>query len=160
MTAYKLNGIFDLRSTARSLPEGVVVCDIEIIAGPEHIEGVLKQAAEYWDRNETLAKNRSIDLLMRITCKKQIIEAVSASGLSRTGAVAIFGYVGDESHIEKSEESIRTLAKDSEEKEELLSPGQERQNHLKEFHKLPGWLSKDQLLIALKEKSVLLIFAK
>jgi hypothetical protein len=97
---------------------------------------------------------------MRITCKKQIIEAVSASGLSRTGAVAIFGYVGDESHIEKSEESIRTLAKDSEEKEELLSPGQERQNHLKEFHKLPGWLSKDQLLIALKEKSVLLIFAK
>ena len=86
-----------------------MACDIEIIAGPEHIEGVLNQAAEYWDRNETLAKNRSIDLLMRITCKKQIIEAVSASGLSRTGAVAIFGYVGNESHIEKSEEIIRTL---------------------------------------------------
>ena len=160
MTAYKLNGIFDLRATAKSLPEGVVACDIALIAGPEHVEGVLNQAAEYWDRNETLAKNRSIDLLMRITCEKQIIEAVSASGLSRTGAVAIFGYVGNESHIEKSEEIIRTFARDSEAKDELLSLGQERQNHLKEFHKLPVWLNRDQLLIALKEKSVLLIFAK
>ncbi len=160
MTAYKLNGIFDLRSTAKSLPEGVVVCDPELIAGPEHVEGIVNQAAEYWDRNEALAKNRSIDLLMRVTCKKQIADAVSASGISRTGAIAVFGYVGNESHIEKSEEIIRTFAKDLEAKDELLSLSQKRQKYLKEFHKLPRWLNEDQLLIALKEKSALLVFAK
>jgi tRNA threonylcarbamoyladenosine modification (KEOPS) complex Cgi121 subunit len=160
MTVYKLNDVFDLRKTAKNLPEGVVACLPKLIAGPDHIEAILIQAAEYWSRNETLAKNRSIDLLMRITCRRQIAEAVSASGISSTSEVAIFGCIDRESQAEESEQVIRSMDANLETRDDLLSVSKAKLDFLKEFQGLPEWFNEVQLLTALKEKSVLLVFDK
>jgi tRNA threonylcarbamoyladenosine modification (KEOPS) complex Cgi121 subunit len=160
MMGFRLNEAIDLQSVATRFPEGIVLCNPDLVAGTDHIMGVLNQAKEYWQRDESLARNRSIDLLMRITCKKQIAEAVASSRISKTNFVAIFGFAKTRTQIEKSEEIIRSIAKSSERDDEILSMNKKKLEYLKEFHKLPKWFDEAQLLIALNEKSVLLAFAK
>ena len=122
------------------------------------------QTIRLWAGTPPEAKGDTCDdipaLLMRITCQKQIADAVIASGISKTDAVAIFGFVKNESQINSIIEIIRSVAKDMKRGDDLLSLDREKQNYLETFHKLPRWLSKDHLLVALKEKSVLLALAK
>ncbi|MHB1867562.1 MAG: KEOPS complex subunit Cgi121 [Nitrososphaerales archaeon] len=158
--AYQMDGTFDVRSASKRLPEGVIICTPKLIAGQDHIDGILSQAKEYWLRGETLARNKSIDLLMRITCQRQISDAVIASGISNADALAIFGIVKTESEIKEGVEIIRSVAKDMIRSDDLLSLDNEKQKFLQKFHTLPSWLSKDQLVVALKEKSVLLVLSK
>jgi tRNA threonylcarbamoyladenosine modification (KEOPS) complex Cgi121 subunit len=158
--AYELCGTFDVRSASKMLPEGIVVCNPKLAAGKDHLRGILSQAKEYWQRNETLARNKSIELLMRITCQRQIADAVAASGISQTDAVAIFGFVKNESEINSAVDIIKSVAKDMKRNDNLLSLDNKKQKYLTTFHKLPRWISKDQLLVALKEKSVLLTLNK
>ncbi|HVB11579.1 MAG TPA: KEOPS complex subunit Cgi121 [Nitrososphaerales archaeon] len=158
--AYQMEGTFDVRSASKKLLEGVIICSPKLIAGQDHIDAILSQAKEYWLRNETLARNKSIDLLMRITCQRQISDALVASGISNADALAIFGLVKTESEIKDAVEIIRSVAKDMKRSDNLLSLDNEKQKFLQKFHKLPRWLSKDQLVVALKEKSVLLVLSK
>lgn len=160
MMSFKLNEQVDLHSTAKSCPEGIVLCSPVLIAGSGHIEGILSQAKEYWTRGEALARNKSIDLLMRITCKKQILEAVDSSGLSNAESVAIFGYADGKGQIEKSIEAIRLLANGLERCDELLGMSEKKGAYLRKFHTLPKWMNDDQVVVALKEKSALLVFVK
>ena len=122
--AYQLHGTFDIRSASKRLPEAVTICNPKLVAGQYHVLGILSQAKEYWLRSETLARNKSIDLLMRITCQKQIADAVIASGISKTDAVAIFGFVKNESQINSIIEIIKSVAKDMKRGDDLLSLGQ------------------------------------
>jgi len=158
--AYQLGGSFDVRSASKRLPESVIICSPIFVAGPDHIDGILSQAKEYWQRSETLARNKSIDLLMRITCQRQIADALTASGISNTDALAIFGLVKTETEIKDAVDIIRSVAKDMKRNDKLLSLDNEKQKFLQKFHTLPRWLSKDQLVVALKEKSVLLVLSK
>ncbi len=156
--AFDLGGTFDLQPTAKRLPEGVVVCCAKIVAGPQHMDAILNQAREYWKRGEFLARNRSIDLLMRITCQRQISEAVSASEIDKAREIALFGLVTHESQIRKSTEIIEAVSRHLVRDDDMMMLDRNKLEYLRKFHKLPTWFSETQLVTALKERSVLLIF--
>ena len=91
--AYSLDDFQNLTPLTSSLPDGVVLCDSEIVAGIDHVEQILFQASDYWQRKGKIARKKSIDLLMRITCQRQINDAIILSKISKTKSVVIFGIV-------------------------------------------------------------------
>ncbi|MGI0091627.1 MAG: KEOPS complex subunit Cgi121 [Nitrososphaerales archaeon] len=158
--AYKLGRYFDLREVSKKLSGGTVICSPSLLAGREHIEAILVQAKEYWSRNQFLARNKSIDLLMRATCKRQISEAVSASGISNVDRVALFGLIEKAESIDESESTLMSQVGTLKRRDELLLLDSQKVKFLKKFHGLPNWLERDQLLSMLRESSVTLIFSK
>jgi tRNA threonylcarbamoyladenosine modification (KEOPS) complex Cgi121 subunit len=149
-----------LSSIAREFPEGIVLCDPGLIAGTDHVEAVLLQTTEYWKRNERLVRNGSLEILMRITCKRQISEAIAASKLVETDAVAILGLVSSAKEIKKSFAQLSALCKNLTLDNSLLILTREKSMKLKQFHGLPTSLSLVKLQTALREKSLLLNFSK
>jgi len=131
-----------------------------MIAGIEHVEAILIQTKEYFDRNERLVRNGSLDILMRITCQKQISEAISASKITNTETVAILGLVNSENEIESSIERLCSICKTVTSDNSLLELNKEKATKLKRFHRLPSSLSRGKLQIALQERSILLMFSK
>lgn len=158
--AYDLGGVQNLSSVAKELPEGTAICQPRMIAGFEHLQGILQQAREHWHRGQLLARNRSIDLLMRITCKRQISEAIVASGIERCDTIAIFGLVDSEAHAEQAMRIMESRVGSVQRRDELLLLTKDKEKYLKSLHKLPSTLSRDQLLSVLRENSALLIFSK
>jgi len=157
-TAFKLEDKVDLTAFAKSLPEGVVLCNPKIVAGISHIEAILLQTREYWLRNQRLVHNGSIEILMRLAGKNQISEAVEASGIKNTKAVALLGLVPSEEEMENAVGEFLSAFKSARQNVRLLELNQEKAKWLKKFHNLPLSLSDKELLIALQELSVLLIF--
>jgi len=158
--AYRLKAHVDLREIAKQFPEGVVICSPNLIAGMTHVLDILTQAMEYWRRKEALARSKSMDLLMRITCRAQISEAVASSGISSTNSLALFGIAGNKTEFEKSVKIVESLGTAAEREDKLLAMNKEKSLFLRKFHNLPKLLGEDQVVVALKERSVLLIFAK
>lgn len=155
--SFKLPGIKDLRKIVKLFPEHIVLCTSRIVAGPEHAFSVLYQTNECVKRDISLARNRSIDMLMRISCQRQISEAMSISALSKTGELALFGFVPNLTSIDDAERLVCNEIADTKRDDSLLLLTKEKAKYLKQLHKLPDLLSDDQLLVALKEKSVLLV---
>lgn len=160
LSAFELGSFHDLRTVAKQLPEGVVICSPNLVAGEEHIMGILNQAETSWTQNISLARNRSIELLMRITCRNQISEAVIISGLTRIKDIAMFGLVNDINAENSARKIIEEYSGHLNRNDDLLLLNKKKELYLKRLHKLPGDFTAIQLLVALKEKSVLLVFAK
>lgn len=150
----------DLTSFAKTLPEGVVICDPALIAGVEHVEAVLLHTREYWRRNERIAKNGSIEILMRLTGKSQISEALEASGIRKAKSVAMLGLVSSEEAAEEILARLTSTFKSAVIDRRLIDLDPAKSGRLKKFHGLPDTLSDQELQIALEEKSVLLIFSR
>jgi tRNA threonylcarbamoyladenosine modification (KEOPS) complex Cgi121 subunit len=148
----------DLRDFAKQLDEGIAICSSSYIAGETHIEAVLRQVAEYWARSIYLARNKSIDLLMRITCQGQISKALEASGLGKSKTVALFGITSSGRAIAQSENAITRLGAKRE--DFLLSLDKTKLGFLRKFHGLPSWVGPEDLPYLLSEKSVMLTFPK
>ncbi len=156
--AYKFTRIVDLKSLAKRLPEGVLLCTPQIIAGPDHARGILIQASEYWKRQLPLARNRSIDLLMRISCSAQISEAIKASNLEETKAAALLGIVKDLAEIEAHEKRLLELG--AMRKDSLILLDRKKERFLRKYHSIPEFTPVEQFPTLLQEKAVLLVFDK
>jgi tRNA threonylcarbamoyladenosine modification (KEOPS) complex Cgi121 subunit len=159
-TSFRLKSTMDLTAIAKSLPEGVVICGSSIVAGIEHVEVILIQTHEYWKRNQKIARNGSIEILMRMACKAQISEAVEASHIDKTDSVALLGLVESVDTAQFVVEKFLTTIKPASQDISLLGLDRAKFISLKKFHQLPSKLSKAGLLVALQEKSVLLIFSR
>jgi tRNA threonylcarbamoyladenosine modification (KEOPS) complex Cgi121 subunit len=157
--AFSLGGTFDLAPFTTALPEAVVVCDSNIVAGTEHIEQVLFQAHEYWKRDGELARKKSIDLLMRITCQRQISDAIVLSKIEKMNVCAIFGLVTSIDMIGKSLQVIVSNFPSAQRDDTLLDMGKRKTEFLRKVHRLPKTFKKSKVLVALKERSALLVFS-
>jgi tRNA threonylcarbamoyladenosine modification (KEOPS) complex Cgi121 subunit len=158
--SFRLNSRTDLREFAESLPEGVVLCDPSIIAGVEHLEAILLQTREYWDRGERLVRNGSIEILMRLASKSQILEAVESSGIENTSCVTILGLVSSEVEVEHTIKRFLSTFGWPVEDAGLIDLDKEKASKLKKSHGLRPSLSNRELQTALCEGSVLLMFSK
>jgi tRNA threonylcarbamoyladenosine modification (KEOPS) complex Cgi121 subunit len=142
---------------ANNLSEGVVGCAYAYVAGIRHITGILDQALEYWARRIYIARNRSIDLLMRITCQPQISNALLASKAS-SKAIAVFGASTDEIN---EQEAVTVMEKAGGKRDDsLLQLTSDKVKFLRRFHNIPAHVPRDQIADLLAEKSVLLVFSK
>jgi tRNA threonylcarbamoyladenosine modification (KEOPS) complex Cgi121 subunit len=157
--AFSWDDYQDLTSLTRSLPEGVVVCDSGIVAGVEHLEQILFQANDFWLRNGVIARKKSIDLLMRITCQRQINDAIALSKISETRSVVIFGIVKSLSVAEDSLLLLTSRYPAAKRNDALIELDREKVKSLRELHNLPKSFGGDQVRVALKEKSALLVFS-
>lgn len=157
MMAFELSKTVDARRIVEQIPESVVVCTPKIIAGPEHVAAVLSQVKESSRRGISLARNRSIDMLMRITCRKQISEAIALSEVEKTDRLAIFGLVTKQSIVNDVQRILSNEAGEIGRADDLLLLTRDKAGYLKKLHGLSESLTDNQLLVALKEKSALLI---
>jgi tRNA threonylcarbamoyladenosine modification (KEOPS) complex Cgi121 subunit len=157
-SAYRLPKPMDLREFTTWLPEGVVVTSPYLIAGKDHIRSVIIQTAEHWVRGISLARNKSIDLLMKVTSQDQISKALRASGIDSCKEVALFGLTNNQEQIETSHNLIKRLGGLRD--DTLLDLDFEKVAFLKGFHSLPSWIEKDSIPKLLQEKSALLVFSR
>jgi|SRR5579872_32468 len=156
---FSLSGKSDLTPLTRTLPDGVVICDSRVIGGIEHLEQVLFQATEYWLRGGEIARKKSIDLLMRITCQRQINDAIDISKINATDSFAIFGIVKSTAEIEEILQLVTARYPSAKRKDSLLAVDRAKLNFLRKLHRLPKSATKDQIIVAIKEKSALLVFS-
>ncbi|MGI0079666.1 MAG: KEOPS complex subunit Cgi121 [Nitrososphaerales archaeon] len=156
--AFRFRTNQNLSSLARGLEDGVAVCTPKYIAGTEHVRRVLIQAIEYWGRAEGLARNRSIDLVMRITCQSQISRAVKLSEVTDTRQIALFGLVASAEDASRCSSTLLSLGGNRD--DSLLKMDSKRELFLKRFHNLPQWCTSTQIIDLLAEKSILLAFSK
>ncbi len=159
-TAFRLSGKTDLTSFAKTLPEGVVLCDPGIVAGIDHVEAILLQTREYWKRNERLVRNGSIEILMRLSSRGQISEAVEASGIKSANSVALLGLVTTVLEVQNVIDRFLSVFGSVVQDMNLLRLDRQKASKLKKYHGLPSSLSKEDLQVALEERSVLLMFSK
>jgi tRNA threonylcarbamoyladenosine modification (KEOPS) complex Cgi121 subunit len=158
-TAFILDERKDLTAYAKTLPEGVVICDTGIIGGINHVEAILLQTKEYWKRNEKLVRNGSIEILMRLSARNQISEAVKDSKIQKSKSVALLG-LSEKTEIEKIISRFQSTFKTTSQNLKLLELNREKSRRLKKLHGLPVSLSDGALQVALQELSVLLIFSR
>lgn len=148
----------DLTQVAKDLEEGISICASKFIAGPRHLKNVLYQASEYWRRGKRLARNPSIDLLMRVLCQSQISKAVELSQVSFAREIAVFGISKQPSSLEGVFDTLVKVGGKGNDK--LLEITVQKAKFLKEFHGLPNACNEDQICDLLVEKSALLVFSK
>jgi tRNA threonylcarbamoyladenosine modification (KEOPS) complex Cgi121 subunit len=158
--AFDLGRPYDLTVVAKESSEGVVLCNPGLIAGIGHLEEILLQTKEYWDRNQRIVRNGSLEILMRITCQRQISEAIVASQIADTRSVALLGLVASDKEVEASIERLYSTCRSIVTDNSLLEFTKEKATKLRRFHRLPSSLPLDKLQTALQERSILLIFSK
>ncbi len=159
-TAFRLKQKSDLTSFAKTLPNGVVLCDAGIVAGLDHVEAILLQTLEYWTRDERLVRNGSIEILMRLSGKSQISEAIGASHIQSTDSVALLGLLSNGEDVLEAVNRFQTNFSTATLDSKLLELNRRKAKLLKKDHGLPASLPDKDLLVALQELSVLLIFSK
>jgi tRNA threonylcarbamoyladenosine modification (KEOPS) complex Cgi121 subunit len=148
----------DLSGFAKKVKQGITLCDPRYIGGAEHVRVILVQANEYWRRGHALARNKSIDLLMRITCESQIEKALKISGLSGARHVSMFGLAESREDIEQSSSGLISIG--ASEDDSLLDLTMAKRKFLCKFHHFPFQCDKKTLVDYLAEKAVLLAFSK
>jgi tRNA threonylcarbamoyladenosine modification (KEOPS) complex Cgi121 subunit len=156
--AFKLEKKSDLSAVAKKMPERVAICNPILIAGFSHLEGVLRQASVSWNHRIELARNTSIDLLMRISGRRQIAEAIALSSLDKADRFAVFGMLDSEERISELFDMIGRLPGVMSRDDRLLLMDQTKRKRLLSIHSLPKWLGEDQLVTILREESVILPF--
>jgi tRNA threonylcarbamoyladenosine modification (KEOPS) complex Cgi121 subunit len=148
----------DLRKVVSQFPQGIVACSAFFVAGREHIDSLLVQTAEYWSRGFLVARNKSIDLLMRVTCQTQISKAIDASGIEKSRDVALFGLANNTCEIRFVESLITESG--GIRNDRLLNLNPKKVRFLKEIHSLPAWLQSERIANLLQEKAAILVFSK
>ncbi len=156
--AFRFKDYRDLSSFSLNLNPGIALCLPKYIAGSEHVRRILVQASEYWKRETILARKRSIDLLMRITCQSQIASALKLCNISCIKQIAMFGLVQSASDVELLSSDINSLGGFP--ADDLLRLTSVKKEFLSKFHNLPEQCNTSQLIDYLEEKSVLLVFSK
>ena len=161
-SAWKLDKSRDLSEVTSSLPEGVTIFSTRISAGKKHLKGVLAQAAEGSIRGNLLARNKAIDLLMRLTAQSQIKEAVAISKISSTKTIGAFGFVPEDQDanaiVKQVEGSLGSsiLRRD----DSLLELNAAKVAYLRKIHSIPAGFPDSLIVEFLLEKSSLLVFSK
>jgi hypothetical protein len=103
----------------------------------------------------SLANNKSIDLLMRISCQRQITKALAASGLGNVGEVIVFGLCKYGESLDTAEEKLVDLGGLL--TDDIINLDSRRLNFLLKFHGFPNWITSSQLPDLLVEKSAGLV---
>jgi len=97
---------------------------------------------------------------MRLTCRSQIANAIEISGIKETNSVALLGLVSSEIEVDNLVKTFLIKFEQANQDLELLAMNGEKAKKLKKIHGFSSALTRDQLLAALQERSVLLIFSK
>jgi tRNA threonylcarbamoyladenosine modification (KEOPS) complex Cgi121 subunit len=145
----------NLKDEAEKFPEGTVLCSSGLVAGKQHIEWILRQAAESWAAGSFLAKNKSIDLLIRISCQRQITKALQASALGQVSEVIAFGlprFKQSQCLVESRLVELGAIRND-----QVIDLDDKKVKYLLKFHRLPRWITPYQLPGFLLEKSASLV---
>ena len=158
--AIKLLKVRDLTSIAMKLPQGVTLVSSSCVPGMKFLEVILHQAAVYWGRGQFLARNKSLDLLMRVTCQTQIERAIGLSTINRTDRVVVFGLTDREKTLHDAITLVESEIGPYSQDEHLLELDSIKKKFLIRIHGLPQNTSDKQLVKWLEEKSVLLAFVK
>jgi tRNA threonylcarbamoyladenosine modification (KEOPS) complex Cgi121 subunit len=159
--AWGLSSVGSFTKATKLLPEGAVLFSPSLVAGLIHLQGVLVQAGHSWFRGTQLARNRSIDLLMRLTIRHQISEAVELSCIENTRRIAIAGLADDEQaamSITKLFES--RIVSPSQRRDSLLDMTLAKANFIRKLHSIPSRCRDSQIPSFLLESSALLALSK
>ena len=105
-------------------------------------------------------KNRSIDLLMRLLARNRLPKQFQHQEFPERRSRSFRLTLAMNRKLKNRKKSLEHWQRVWKQEMNCFHLAKRDRNILKEFHKLPEWLNKDQLLIALKEKSVLLVFSK
>jgi tRNA threonylcarbamoyladenosine modification (KEOPS) complex Cgi121 subunit len=154
LRAYKFVQVKNLKDTASKLTEGIALCSPKLLGGKDHAKLVLIQALEYWKRNQSLARNRSLDLLMRISCTSQIESAIDMSSLDVAKKVAVIGLAENAEIIEEVERALKDMGGLRDDR--LFALGKSKELFLRKIHKIPDIVKSDHVADWLAEKSILL----
>lgn len=154
----------DLSTLAKSLPEVTVICTPTMILGCKHLDRVMTQALDCWQRGLVFAKKRSIDLLMRLTCQSQIDEATTASGIRNASSIAAFGLAPSEPEINSTIKFVQnSIGERAVRNDKLLDPNTTKiQYYLSSFDPTlpPEVASESNILALLIERASLLLVSK
>jgi tRNA threonylcarbamoyladenosine modification (KEOPS) complex Cgi121 subunit len=156
--AFELEKSQDLTLLSRQIPPRVAMCHSSHIAGLPHIEGVLQQASFRWSRGIELARNSSIELLMMISGRKQIAEAITLSDLKGTDRFAVFGMLESESKISDLFSLIETKLDKVRRNDNLLLLDEKKKKTISKAHEVSPQISADHLVTMLNEESAILVF--
>lgn len=144
----------NLSKIAESLPEATIASDPKLLAGVEHIKLVILQAITSWDQGIVLARNKSLDLLMRFTSKKQISEAIKASNLQDTKQISLVGVTTSEDEACDRYNAFRSsLPKNASRDDSLLDLTEAKKATIVKLHQLK---TDRMLVLKLQELSALL----
>ena len=159
--AWKLSAKRNLSSVTNKLPENVTIFSTKISAGQAHLKGVLVQASESSKRGLTLARNSSIDLLMRLTCQSQIKDAMRISGISSIQKIGAFGFALDDEDLGLRIQRVEAvLGRALEREDSLLEMNLAKRKFLRKLHSIPQSFPDSRIADFLLEKSSLLCFSK
>jgi tRNA threonylcarbamoyladenosine modification (KEOPS) complex Cgi121 subunit len=150
----------DLRVLATRLEPGAAICQSRFVAGGPHVRAILYQASESWRRGLRLAKNPSIDLLLRVTCQSQISRALEASGLEDSKSVALFGLLDSKDGVERCRSILLEEEGGAVRDDSLLDLTPAKEVFLRRFHGVPPRFNSVQLVSLLEERSALLVLSK
>lgn len=148
----------DLTPLVKKLPEYTVLCTPILVAGGEHVKATLIQSVESWERGIELARNRSIDILLRLTAMGQISEAIQLSKISNTDTLAVIGLLPGPGDAESTVNTILEYCPNAERNDMLLSLTEEKEKYLRRIHSIS--YAKIDLMLFLEEKSALLNLSK
>ena len=125
--SWELSGASDLSALAKKVSDGTVVCSPNLVLGWKHLDLLLTQAISCWERGLLFARRRSIDLLMRLTCRAQIDDATAASGIRDADRVAAFGIAPVEADLQTEMNKIQEyLGSGAVRRDELLESNQDK----------------------------------
>jgi hypothetical protein len=119
------------------------------------MEWILRQAADSWAARSFLAKNKSIDLLIRISCQRQITKALQASALGQVSEVIAFGLPRFRESLSSIESRLAELG--AIRNDQVIDLVDKKVKYLLKFHGLPHWITPYQLPGLLLEKSASLV---
>lgn len=139
---------------AELLPETTIACDSYLLAGVEHIRLVILQAITSWEQGMLLARNKSLDLLMRFTAKQQISEAIKASNLQDTRQVFLGGVAASEEEACERYNTFRSsIPQNATREDSLFDLTDEKKVSIVKLHQLKN---DHMLLLKLQELSALI----
>lgn len=155
---HELPIIKDLKPFAESLPRGFAIASSNFAAGVGHLEQILIQTAESWSRGLYLARNKSLDLLMRLTCQSQIERAIQTSGLESSKTIVLFGLSREQREISYAQACLAEAG--AVRRDELLELDPGKISFLRKFHSLPHSVHSKDIPSLLVAKAALLVFMK
>lgn len=79
----------------------IQVVNAKFVAGPHHIELILKQAYDAWRRGISYAEKYDVDLIVRLACNLQIEKALKKVGVKRGVMDVVLIAIGDRSIVKK-----------------------------------------------------------
>ena len=107
-------------SMARELAsQGVFVFNAKCVGGKNHLEYAYLKAREYFNKGKNIAKNFHIEIMLILSGRRQIRNAVSLCGIGSTNEIGVISEMDfilplkrDDSILQCTEEKLRYLGID------------------------------------------------